>query len=156
MKTATETEEKLHLLDLSGCPVAHLDVRVRSDGLTAVISYFLVLKLAACGSHSSARHRHLRPPHAISATSTAQIYTAMEVEKVKPLRWQIGGLLPSITSTWIPKGSYKKVSLYTPKHSNIGSRFKKPECSFKVQWTCSRPCNNINLHLCNQDKWASL
>ena len=59
MKTATETEETLHLLDLSSCPVVHLDVRRWSDGLTAAISCFLVLKLPDCESHNSARHQHL-------------------------------------------------------------------------------------------------
>ena len=51
-----------------------------SDGLTAVISCFLVLKLPGCGSHNSARHRHLRPSHAIACASTTWIDIAMEVE----------------------------------------------------------------------------
>ena len=38
-----------HLPDLSSCPVAHLNVSEWSDGLTAVISCFLVLKLPAVG-----------------------------------------------------------------------------------------------------------
>ena len=61
------------------CPVAHLDVHGWSDGLTAVISCFLV-----CGSHNSARHRHLHPSHAIGGTSTICIHIAMKVAKSVP------------------------------------------------------------------------
>ena len=57
-----------HLPDLSSCPVAHLNVSEWSDGLTAVISCFLVLKLPGCGSHNSAGHWHLRPPHSEAGT----------------------------------------------------------------------------------------
>ena len=39
------------------------------DGLTAVISCFLVLKLPGSGSHNSAGHQHLHPSHAIASTS---------------------------------------------------------------------------------------
>ena len=70
-KSAMETEE--HLLDLCSCPVAHLDVHRWGDGLIAVISCFLVLKLLGCESHNSAGHWHLRPPHTVAGTLTAQI-----------------------------------------------------------------------------------
>ena len=34
-----------------------------------MISCFLVFKLSNCGSHNSARHRHIRPSHAIDTQS---------------------------------------------------------------------------------------
>ena len=49
-----------HLLELSGCPVVHLNVRGWNEGLAAVISCFL----PSCGSHDSAGHRHLHPSYA--------------------------------------------------------------------------------------------
>ena len=69
-----------HLPDLSSCPVAHLNVSEWSDGLTAVISCFLVLKLPGCVSHKSECHRHLHLFHAGAGTFTPCFKIAGEAE----------------------------------------------------------------------------
>ena len=105
----------LHPLDLCSCPAAHHDICRWSDGLTAVISCFLGLKLPGCESHNSACHPHPHPSHTIAGASTTWIYIAMAVKKKCTLRGvkladqnrdrprpsskkdsQIGSLLPSI------------------------------------------------------------
>ena len=69
-----------HLLDLS-CSSWRPWMRWWTDCCNQLFPGF---KTPGCGSHNSARHRHLHPSHAIAGTMTTWIYTAVEVEKGAP------------------------------------------------------------------------